>query len=94
MINITMSKSIVMLTGELLMMLVIFALGVIALIGIIKDIISCISDNDGGSIVFLIALVICLAIATIASLIRILIITGVVNITLVSRVVGDVLCVV
>ena len=91
MINITMSKSIVMLTGELLIMLVIFVLGVIALIGVIKDIISCISDNDG-AIVLLIALVTCLAIATITALIRILIITGVVNITLVSRVVGDVLC--
>lgn len=94
MINITMSKSIVMLTGELLIMLVIFALGVIALIGVIKDIINCISNNDCGAIVLLIALVTCLAIATITALIRILIITGVVNITLVSRAVGDVLCVV
>lgn len=94
MINITMSKSIVMLTGELLIMLVIFVLGVIALIGVIKDIISCVSDNDSGAIILLIALVTCLAIATITALIRILIITGVVNITLVSRVVGDVLCVV
>lgn len=93
MIDITMSKSTVMLAGELFFMLIIFTLGVIALIGVIKDLISCIKDNDGGPTVFLIALVICLAIATLAALIRILIITGIVNITLVSNV-GDVLCVV
>lgn len=92
MIDITMSKSTVLLAGELFMMLIIFILGVIALIGVVRDLISCIKDNEGGVIVFLIALVMCLAIATFASLIRILIITGVVNITLVSNV-GDVLCV-
>lgn len=92
MIDITMSKSTVLLAGELFMMLIIFILGVIALIGVVRDLISCIKDNEGGVTVFLIALVMCLAIATFASLIRILIITGVVNITLVSNV-GDVLCV-
>lgn len=93
MIDITMSKSTVMLAGELLFMLIIFILGVIALIGVIKDLIICIKDDDGSPAVFLIVLVICLAIVTLAALIRILIITGIVNITLVSNV-GDVLCVV